>query len=198
MTHTRARRATCAGLAYRAHRALRFAESPRPAEPLCVILTPPPAFTTDPQVFVIKIKLDKFAWTVYRRYTDFKSLGEVVRVRGGAVPPGSRRAAPPRAPTAAARGPAAPSSPATLRAARPTPARSQLRKLIPDVTPCPPKRIWASQTHEFLEQRRGELLGWLQTVRPPRPRPHPRPRPRPRPPRRQCPVASTCTHACAV
>ena len=55
----------------------------------------------------------------------------------------------------------------TLRCAPPpTPLpRAQLRKLIPDVTTCPPKRIWASQTHEFLEQRRGELLGWLQTVR---------------------------------
>lgn len=38
------------------------------------------------QVFFINIKLDKFAWTVYRRYSDFKALGEAVR-RGAARDP---------------------------------------------------------------------------------------------------------------
>lgn len=39
------------------------------------VLTP----TRPPQIFVIKIRLGAFAWTVYRRFTQFRLLGEQVR-----------------------------------------------------------------------------------------------------------------------
>lgn len=40
-----------------------------------------------------------------------------------------------------------------------------LRKRIPDVAPCPPKRVLGAHTPAFLEQRRLELLDWVRVVR---------------------------------
>lgn len=69
------------------------------------------------QVFVIKIRLGSFAWTVYRRFSNFRQLSDA------------------------------------------------LRKRIPDVAPCPPKRVLGAHTPAFLEQRRLELLDWVRVVR---------------------------------
>lgn len=34
---------------------------------------------TWPQVFIVKVKLDEFSWLVYRRFSQFRDLGEKVR-----------------------------------------------------------------------------------------------------------------------
>lgn len=66
---------------------------------------------------MIKIRLGSFAWTVYRRFSNFRQLSDA------------------------------------------------LRKRIPDVAPCPPKRVLGAHTPAFLEQRRLELLDWVRVVR---------------------------------
>lgn len=69
------------------------------------------------QVFVIKIRLGSFAWTVYRRFSQFRQVSE------------------------------------------------NLRRIIPDVPPCPPRRLLGGHSHSFLEQRRIDLTDWVRVVR---------------------------------
>ncbi len=38
-------------------------------------------------VFIIKIRLDRYSWTVYRRFTQFRTLGESLRVNIPDCPP---------------------------------------------------------------------------------------------------------------
>lgn len=93
------------------------------------------------QVFVIKIRLGTFAWTVYRRFSQFRALGEQVCFASCVV-----RAA---FCLACLTGPFTP---------------VQLRRKVFDSPPCPPKRVLSAHTPEFLEHRRLELLDWVRAV----------------------------------
>ena len=100
----------------------------------------------------MKIRLGTFAWTVYRRYTQFWQLGE--QVGGGDVgsPPHTDRLLQKECVYYP-----------TLDCTSCCVLHPQLKKLK-DAPKCPSKRTFEGRSSDFLERRKVELLEWLRLV----------------------------------
>ena len=83
------------------------------------------------KVFIVKVKLDEFSWVVYRRFRQFRELGDKVGAARMQFPYVCDM------------------------------LWAQLKRVLPQSATCPPRRVFTSHTPAFLEGRRIELLEWI-------------------------------------